>query len=135
MYAFLPPDFKPYTLSTKAAYSFLKHALPNPMTNKCDGSYCKVQSLKPNSGNLTLVTRMLLRLVLLRQHGRISENEWRAISRLQSHTMSYQVGDDVDRQAVNEAVGLVMEMTSAGLAEDDLVDLYWSVSWSTGQWT
>ena len=79
---------------------------------------------------VSLATRMFIRLVVLHQHARITENQWCAISVLKSHKKECLVSWGVEWPTIKVFIRFVMEATGINLLEDDLHDLYWRVSYS-----
>ena len=90
-----------------------------------NGSHCKINAHAPkviqNSS-----ARMLVRLVILHQYGRLTEDQWQAILALKSHSASIEQSEDLDWAA---DIRLVKEATTDEMTENDLEDLYWRVRW------
>ena len=76
---------------------------------------------------LNSATRMLIRLLILHQHGRLPDNQWQAILALESHKTSIEQSDGLDWAAISADIRLVKEVTNTDLPETDLADLYWRV--------
>ena len=76
---------------------------------------------------LNSAIRMLIRLLVLHQHGRLSDNQWQAILALESHKTSIEQSEGLDWAAINANIRLVKEVTKHDLPETDLADLYWRV--------
>ena len=100
-------------------------ALSKVIDHMCFGSYCEIKADAPSTKEISLAIRMLVRLVILHQHGRLTDNQWQAILALESHrestTQSETLNEDVD-------IKLVKEVTKDGMSEKDLELLYWRVS-------
>ncbi len=71
---------------------------------------------------------MLVRLAVLRQHGRLTDNQWQAILTLQSHKAIIEQSKALDWAAINADIKLVKEVTEDDMSETDLEDLYWRVN-------
>ena len=71
---------------------------------------------------------MLIRLVVLHQHGRLTDNQWQAILALKSHKASIEQYNELDWAAIDSDIRLVKEVTKDDMSEDDLEDLYWRVN-------
>ena len=76
---------------------------------------------------LNSATRMLIRLMVLHQHGRLPDNQWQAILALESHKTSFEQSEGLDWTAISANIRLVKEVTKVDLPETDLADLYWRV--------
>ena len=70
---------------------------------------------------------MLIRLMVLHQHGQLLDNQWQAILALESHEMSIEQFEGLDRAAFGADIRLVKEVTKNDLPETDLAELYWRV--------
>ena len=77
--------------------------------------------------DLDSATRMLIRLMVLHQHERLSDNQWQAILALESHKTSIEQSEGLDWAAISADIRLVKEVTKIDLPETDLADLYWRV--------
>ena len=76
---------------------------------------------------LNSATRMLIRLMVLHQYGRLPDNQWQAILALESHKTSFEQSEGLDWAAISADIRLVKEVTKVDLPETDLADLYWRV--------
>ena len=73
---------------------------------------------------------MLVRLLVVHQHGRLTDDQWQAILELESHRGLIEQAEVLDLAAINADIRLVKEVTEDYMSEDDLRDLYWRVSLS-----
>lgn len=73
----------------------------------------------------TLATRMLLRLIVLHQHGQLTNNQWKAISALDSKKGFMHQSDELDLSA---DIKLLKPVTKCDMSEADLQELYWRVN-------
>lgn len=71
---------------------------------------------------------MLIRLVVLHQHERLTDNQSEAIVALESHKTSIEQSEDLDWAAIKADIKLVKEATKDDMSERDLEDLYWRVN-------
>lgn len=71
---------------------------------------------------------MLIRLVVLHQHERLTDNQWQAILALQSHKASIEQSKELDWASIRADIRLVKEVTKDDLSENDLEDLCWRVN-------
>ena len=78
--------------------------------------------------DVDLAIRMLIRLVILHQHRRLTDNQWQAILALESHKALIEQSKALDRAAIDAGIRLVKEVTKDDLSEYDLGDLYWRVN-------
>ena len=92
------------------------------------GSYHEIntQVLKPEEDSMAI--RMLVRIVILHQHGQLSENQWKAISALKSHKELIRQSKDLELSAINAKIRLLKEVVKCDISESDLQDLYWRVN-------
>ena len=93
----------------------------------CPGSYCEINAYDRNAKEISLATRMLVRLVILHQHGQLTDNQWHAILALISHKASIEQPER-DWAAITADIRLVKEVTRDEMSESDLEELYWRVS-------
>ena len=70
---------------------------------------------------------MLIRLVMLHQHGQFTPNQWKAIMALQHNKDSVRQSEALDLAAINAEIGLVKEVIGCEMSENELQDLYWRV--------
>lgn len=71
---------------------------------------------------------MLVRLVLLHQYGRLTDNQWQAILALESHKALIEQSKASDWAAITADIRLVKEVTGDDMSENDLEDLYCRVN-------
>lgn len=71
---------------------------------------------------------MLVRLLVLHQHGRLTDNQWQAILELKSQKGLIEQSEVLDWAAINADIRLVKEVTEDDVSQDDLRDLYWRVN-------
>lgn len=91
------------------------------------GSYCKINARGPKAKQNSSAIRMLVRLVILHQCGRLTDNQWQAILALNSHKALIEQSEALDWAAINADIRLVKEVTKDEMSENDLEDLYWRV--------
>lgn len=89
--------------------------------------YCEINTRSMKAHELNSTTRMLIRLMVLHQHGQLPDNQWQAILALESHKTSIEQSEDLDWAAINADIRLVKEVTKIDLPETDLADLYWRI--------
>ena len=94
----------------------------------CCGSYCGIDGRALKAKELTIAIRMLIRLLVLHQHGRLTDNQWQAILELKSHKGLIEQSEILDWAAINADIRLVKEVTEDDMSQDDLRDLYWRVN-------
>ena len=94
----------------------------------CGGSYCGIDGLALKAKELPVAIRMLVRLLVLHQHGRLTDNQWQAILEPKSHKGLIEQSEVIDWVAINADIRLVKEMTEDDMSQDDLRDLYWRVN-------
>lgn len=92
------------------------------------GSYCKINVHAPKTKEVISAIRMLVRLVILHQHGGLTDNQWQAILALESHKASIEQSKELDWIEINADIRLVKEVTKDDMSENDLEELYWRVS-------
>lgn len=92
------------------------------------GSYCGISTHGSKAKELNSAIRMLVRLVILHQHGRLSDNQWQAIMALKSHKASIEQSEELDWAAIKAKLRLVKEVTKDEMSEIDMGVLYWRVS-------
>ncbi len=93
----------------------------------CRGSYHEIKAHAPEAKEVDSAARMLIRLVILHQHERLTDNQWQAILALQSHKALIEQSTD-DWAEINADLRLVKEVTKGDMSESDLEDLYWRVN-------
>ena len=71
---------------------------------------------------------MLIRLVVLHQHERLTDNQSEAIVALESHKTSIEQSEGLDWAAIKADIKLVKEATKDDMSERDLEGLYWRVN-------
>lgn len=71
---------------------------------------------------------MLIRLLVLHQYGRLTENQWQAILALKSHKAIIEQSTEVDWASLNADIRLVKEVTKDDISENDMEDVYWRVN-------
>lgn len=89
----------------------------------CRGSHHEIKAHAPEAKEVDSATRMLVRLVILHQHGRLKDNQWQAILALQSHKALIEQSKDGWAD-----IKLIKEVTKGDMSESDLEDLYWRVN-------
>lgn len=97
----------------------------------CSGSYSEINAHAPDALKAKKDSsgiRMLIRLVLLHQHGRLTDNQWQAILALQSHKASIEQSRGLNWAAINADIRLVKEVTKDDMSNSDMEDLYWRVN-------
>ena len=96
----------------------------------CRGSYSDINAQTPNTleEEDSSAIRILIRLLVLRQNGRLTDNQWQAMLTLQSHKALIEQSKGLDLAAINADIRLVKQVTKDDMSEDDLEDLYWRVS-------
>ncbi len=94
----------------------------------CGGSYHEIKAHSPEAKEVDSATRMLVRLVILHQHERLTDNQWQAILALQSHKALIEQSQESDWAEMNADIRLVKEVTGDDMSESDLEDLYWRVN-------
>lgn len=94
----------------------------------CCGSYCGIDGHALKAKELPLAIRMLIRLLVLHHHGRLTDNQWQAILELKSHKGLIEQSEVIDWAAINADIRLVKEVTMDDMSEGDLRDLYWRVN-------
>ena len=94
----------------------------------CCGSYCGIDGHALKAKELPLAIRMLVRLLVLHQHGRLTDNQWQAILELKSHKGLIEQSEVIDWAAINADIKLVKEVTRDHMSQDELGDLYWRVN-------
>lgn len=94
----------------------------------CPSNYCEINAHASKAKDVSLATRMLVRLVVLHQQGRLTDKQWQAILALKSHKALIEQSEELDWVAINADIRLVKEVTKDEMSENDLEDLYWRVS-------
>ena len=92
------------------------------------GSYCNINAQALEAKQVSSAIRMLIRLVVLHQHGRITDNQWQAILALKSHKASIRQSKELDWAAIDADIRLVKQVTEDDMSKNDLEDLYWRVN-------
>ena len=72
--------------------------------------------------------REFLRLLVLHQHGKLTENQWKATLALQSNSDMLRQSDGLDLQAIRADVDYLAGVIKCEMSENDLHELYWRVS-------
>ena len=94
----------------------------------CHGSYCKINVHAPKTKEVNSAVRMLVRLVILHQNGRLTDNQWQAVLALESHKALIEQSKELDWEEINADIRLIKEVTKDEMSENDLQELYWRVS-------
>ena len=92
------------------------------------GSYREINAHARKAKELSSAIRMLVRLVVLHQHGRLTDKQWQAILSLKSHKALIEQSKALDWAAINADIELVKEVTEDDMSRNDLEDLYWRVN-------
>ncbi|KAL9125868.1 MAG: hypothetical protein Q9175_008012 [Cornicularia normoerica] len=92
------------------------------------GSYCEINARSLKAQEVSSAIRMLIRLVVLHQHGGLTDNQWQAVLALTSHKAWIEQSKELDWKAIRADIRLVKEVTKDDLSENDLEDLYWRVN-------
>lgn len=98
------------------------------MNRTCHGSYCEINQRALRAKELGSAIRLLIRLLVLRQHGRLTDNQWQAILALQSLKALIEQSEGWDGAALDADIRLVKEVTKNDISENDLGELYWRVN-------
>lgn len=94
------------------------------------GSYCEVNDHASKAKETNSAIRLLIRLLVLYQHDRLTDNQWQAILALHSHKVLIEQSQGFDGTAFIAEIRFVNEVIKdvITISEKDLQELYWRVS-------